>query len=529
LNPAQILGSRKRNIYLDHPAINGSSNYISSSLLRNDSYYHQDTLVTNRWDSNSSIQGVNIAPLYQIAAIIPMGERFSMGLTNRSFADSGPYRQIYSIEDSYYFLDNIKSPRPGTYTPDHLSTLNNKQTMFGTQSELTLGYRLSSDFDIGLRLGQFSLHRQGLLGDSTNGTKPHEKIDQDFSENFNNQTEHWVITCGCILHLTPSTHIGIQAGFVTGDNLEDMHTADKDITWQEVPSDNRFYDSHDYLLEKENVLTHNGSRILLRIHMEHQFSEQWSLLSSLSYQWQDIDLSSNAASQLAMTYEWTQHVYDKGIDAYFIQQVDGQSRQFDSFNGTGIHNIQQCFWSTALTYQLSNSWLVFGGIQLNYETTDMEVTEKTSFNSDSSWEYSRHFPGNSAIHENYQSAYDYSLSRYRLGILLPLGLRAKVVNGLHILFGADLFYSLSRLEENGELLYSIKARSESVNDKQLYSDLERNRRESYHVKPVDLFNRSNSFRFGLVCEPLKGLQLMLNTGSDLSLIAQWSLGCHYSW
>ena len=127
-NPAYLAGSG-RSVYLDFYTLNDASLYITPSYIDRDAYY-SGVEVTADWVSQSSVQSLQTTPHYHFAITLPLGEKWTAALINRSLFDYGPYRagvtysdDVFGAEDASYRND---------YNLQRMETDENQQKMWGT-------------------------------------------------------------------------------------------------------------------------------------------------------------------------------------------------------------------------------------------------------------------------------------------------------------------------------------------------------------------------------------------------------------
>jgi len=90
-NPAYLSSVCNRSIYLDLNFGNSSTFGQSAS-----SYYTSaDYLVYPSWYQQTYISGIQTTPLYNLALLLPITEKLTVGIINRSLFDYGPFRETY--------------------------------------------------------------------------------------------------------------------------------------------------------------------------------------------------------------------------------------------------------------------------------------------------------------------------------------------------------------------------------------------------------------------------------------------------
>ena len=128
---------------------------------------------------------------------------------NRTLFDYAPFRSL----GSYDYRDSNYGDAPlSKGETKRLSVDNDQQKMFGTQSQITLGYRLSDKIDLGLRWGLLTYDRDGDLSDSDRGIYPHSSFFHLQSETLGIKGHHMEAGIGLLWRLDDATRLGFYGG-----------------------------------------------------------------------------------------------------------------------------------------------------------------------------------------------------------------------------------------------------------------------------------------------------------------------------
>ncbi|MFQ6673605.1 MAG: hypothetical protein ACE5GH_02325, partial [Fidelibacterota bacterium] len=177
-NPAFVLNQREKSVYLDFNSEVEQPSFIIPILTPYSNYgeYSASKLILPRWYPTTSVNSVDTTPIYDVAALLAVSRRISLGFINRSIFDYGPFRSAMGWMGSLLEASFVPVSIPSNLEPQRLEVGNNQQTVLGTQSEMLVGYRLSKRIDLGLRLGHAVFDRDGALYDSKWATYPHSSF-----------------------------------------------------------------------------------------------------------------------------------------------------------------------------------------------------------------------------------------------------------------------------------------------------------------------------------------------------------------
>ncbi|MFQ6616909.1 MAG: hypothetical protein ACE5HZ_09140, partial [Fidelibacterota bacterium] len=247
-NPAFVLDQKGKSGYLDfNPQVDAPVFPLRRYALYTDPYqFSTSYMVLPRWYSRTTVNTVDTSPIYNVAALAALSPRISIGFINRSAFDYGPFRSAYRgyYEGADVFALSFSpdsGPFPSGLEPQRLEVDDNQQTVIGTQTELSVGYRLLRNIDLGIRLGQFLYGRDGTLYDSKWATYPHSSFANLEDESLNIEGGHREIGLGLMVRLNDRTRIGVYGGNLAGDGTEKIASLDTSDTWWERDTDSTYY------------------------------------------------------------------------------------------------------------------------------------------------------------------------------------------------------------------------------------------------------------------------------------------------
>ena len=217
-------------------------NYQSPNNSNYGYYYSSSSeTVYPQWYGNTHITSLQLNPLYNFALIQKISDRISIGIINRSLFDYGPLRSSSNRSSYSRSSSSVSSEYDNSaYDALELKTVEveeNQQSIWGTQTEFTLGYNFSSKIDIGLKFGHYIFRQMGELNDSRYAKQPHSFIDEYNNEDLTIDGNQYEIGAGLIYHLDDKTNLGIYASIMNGNSLEKNVSLDNSDSWFEVPTD----------------------------------------------------------------------------------------------------------------------------------------------------------------------------------------------------------------------------------------------------------------------------------------------------
>ena len=524
-NPAFILRQSGKSAYLDFNPQNNSSSFSSPDFTQYNNYYNSytDALIQPRWYPATSLNNVKTTPVYNFAVIVPLSSKITMSLMNRSILDYGPYRTSYD----WRYFGNALPEGSAASDVQRLDIDENQQTVWGTQSEINLGYNISEKVDLGFRLGHYVYNRDGNLFDSKEGVYPHSSFDNLNDEAFEINGHHFELGIGFVYRLTNKTRLGFYGGLSTGKSKEAALTEDSSETWYERDTNSNYYSDYQYSLESQESYSGNGVRPNMALTFEYDISTSLKFRSFLSYAWSNMDISGSITS-LDMVSE--DKAYEHYLNsAYHFRQLEFQSYRESELSGTGKNRTNHWNWFASLTYAQNKTWSLFAGIQIQRYSFQQELRENSDYVENSQREYSIFLPSNEEYLHSYEKIYDFETDYYRWFVFLPVGIKINVLKNFYIILGADISLTLVDQESMGSVLYPSRITQRWLDGSMTVNDGETNRKEEYRSTPAKRFDQSLGYRFGIVYEHSSGIKLFIKSLSNILNMANWTFGFEFNW
>ncbi|MFQ6676564.1 MAG: hypothetical protein ACE5LH_09525, partial [Fidelibacterota bacterium] len=456
-NPAFSLGEGGKSIYLDfNPQLNVPVFMIPRYTMYSD-YYRYSTAyeVIPRWYPRTMVNTVDTSPIYNVAALAAFDSGISVGFINRSTFDYGPFRSAYGgysiLDERGDFLVAPVGGIPSGLEPQRLEVDNNQQTVMGTQSELSIGYKVSDILWLGVRLGQFIYDRDGTLYDSKWATYPHSSFANLEDESLNIEGGHKEIGLGVLFRPGIGTRLGFYGGYTGGDGSEKIASLDTSHTWWEKDTDTRYYRIRKFSLESQESYSSNGRRPSLTVTLERDISPKLQLRSFLRGSRETADVSGTVASSDTSFGDETYDTWRSGVKHF--QRRESHGSRESHLDGSGEEKEENWRWFISLIYGSGQNWSGFAGVLIDYNLFDQEYNESSDYRSHR-WESYTLFDEveyrNLYLHEK---RYLVTRRQERWDLFLPIGIRANVGSGLSVILGTDLTLTLVDEESKGRLLY----------------------------------------------------------------------------
>lgn len=521
-NPAFLLQSGENGAYLDfNYQVPSSSNYYN--------YYHSagDERVYPNWYNDTHINALQLDPLYNFAFIQKINDRISIGIINRSLFDYGPFRSS-SNWNNYYSNDSWGSYDREAYEELELKTVEvaeNQQSVWGTQTEFTLGYNLSSKIDIGVKFGHYILRQWGELYDSRYSKQPHSFIDKYNNEDFKINGNQYEFGAGLIYHINDKTNLGFYASIMNGNSTESNISLDYSDNWSERPADTAYYSISKYDLASNYSFSSDGSSPFLSLTFQKELSENLSLRSFFSYRQVTKDISGSIFSTDTM---YTDRTYDHYTNnsTYFTRDETSQ-RGESTLNGEGDEITKHYQWFASLIYKPENEWSAFAAIMLQMQSNDIGLSEiSTHYRGYNSQRY-YYDTGTRGQFYSYNKNYQYDYNFRQWSAIIPVGIKAHIYGGLSFLAGTDLRFDLIEIKESGDLLYPERINRRTENGVIVVEDIEENRPETYDSDKPKEFNKTSAIHLGAFYEHSSGIKMYVKTEGDIFNKSFWTFGIEY--
>jgi hypothetical protein len=524
-NPSLICRQKEKSVYFDLNLGRGASQVDLLPVVP--SYYTEEYAVAPRWYSETSINTMNLDPHYNLAALIPLHPKWTLGLFNRVLFDYGPFRSTLNWEEERWELAADSKYFANEYELQRLEIDNNQQTILGIQNEAILGYSPSEKLDLALRLGHYQYNRNGDLYDSRWGIYPHNSFGDLNDEALDIKGHHIETGLGLLYHINEKTRIGLYGGWMSGSSSEETASRDTSDSWSERDTDTKYYDEDHYELTSNNAYESDATKPRFALTFERELNPNFIFRSFFSGTWTSTDISAKTASLDTTFGEYTYDYYTYG--SYYFRKRTYHSGHEGNFNGTGKEQTSQWRWFASLIWTPGDSWTAFGGIQIQYETFSQEFEDLSDYWSHDWNKYTIYAPGTDETIYTHDKVYAFNSESKLWSVFLPIGIKAKVVKGFSLLFGTDVIMTLTDEKTDGKLLYPERITRKWQNEGLIVEDVEIDRYEEYHSQPAKEFNRVIDHYFGLMYEHPNGIRVFFRSSGEVLDTANWALGFSYNW
>ena len=524
-NPAYLLRQTKKTIYFDFNPVTLSTQFDFQSASQYENYLSSDLIIPG-WYTQTIRNNLQTTPHYNFAAIAPVSSKLVVGITNRLIFDYKPFRSVPSIDPGNEDKWNDYT-RQADLEPQRLESDNNQQTVFGAQSEILVGYKLSKKIDLGFRLGHYYYAREGELFDSKWAFYPHSSSANLNDESFNMDGDHIEAGMGFLFHLDKKTRLGFYGSFINGSATEKIASLDSSKGWNEQDTDTTYYRVNHFRLDSDENYTSEAKRPEFRITFEKDISKKLMFRSFLCYSWKDEDISGSFISA-DTTYSDRTYDYHQYNTNHFRRSESHSSRS-SSLSGSGKINSSKWIWFASLTYKLKNNWAVFGGIQLQKFSYKKENEEFSGYASHNWTEYSLYNPQTRRNYYTHTKDYSFKKDYEQWSAFLPIGIKAKISKGLYLILGSDITFTLTDESSEGKLIYPKKTTRKWEDGKLVVEDIETDRYEEFSSDPAKEFSRILAHRFGIMYQHKSGALLYFRAFEDVFKTTNWALGFEMNW
>ena len=523
-NPAFVLRPQKKMIYLDYSAHNETPSLLLGDFSKS---FGTTARIPNeeiRTEMYGIPQPVNNQPLVNIAAIIPISKRLSLGILNKTTVDRQP------------FLDAWYAPKWDSYY-DHNRNLNdfdeNSQTASGVQTEISLGYSFGGGVvDVGARFGYYRYSRSGDFSDLWREQLLDETIDNSNGVSLDSTGEHTDLGLGVVLHIGSSTQLGVSVGQTNGDcdeGFEFMETRDQHLegTYYYYTYD-RFYEN-DFLSNGNswNGNESSGHRDYFTVTLEQTFGPKWTIRSFLSYS----DYTATSDGSVDFKYlrednDFDTYQYSSGNRYYLDHYI--YDRTFN-VQGSGRHDASRWQWFASAIYHPSKNWSFFSGVQLQHYRVKEEFQEKSVYQYNYTHEDTGTYPDLWEKMVQWERNYQVNTEFDQWRIYLPLGMKVSLNKKLELLLGADLTLTVSNADQTGDEVYPLIIEKYWDEGEMEASSAQTDVRTTYRDHSPKVLDRQVRHHVGLTYHAAKGLDIYLRSFGNIFDTANWSFGLMYRW
>ncbi len=520
-NPAYIFNNSQDGVYIDF-------NYQKPV----DSYYQYynyggNDMVVPNWYYNTYVTSLQTDPLYNLAFVKKINSSLSIGIFNRSLFDYGPYR---SISDWHYYSygRNLAAYDESAYKDLELKTVevaNNQQGAWGTQTEISVGYKMTSKIDLGLKFGHYIFRRWGDLYDSRYSKQPHSLIDEYNNEDLTVDGDQLEFGAGIVYHINENTDIGLFASYMDGKATEQNTSIDKTEYWSERATDTRYYSISDYYLFSNYSNSSEGRSPFVSLTFQKKLSPDLTLRSFFSYRQREEDIGGSIFSMDTTYKDRTYDYYSSG--SYYFTRDESFGDAETHLGGDGKEDTKLYKWFTSLIYNPQNEWSAFAAIILQMQNLNIDIYENSTHYRNDFRERFYYDIGTLQNYHSYIKHYQYSYASELWSAIIPVGVKAGVFSGFSLLIGTDLKFELTKTEESGDMLYPQRITRRTENGIIIVEDIETNRPETYNSDQPKEFHKSSGIHFGAFYEHKTGINIYIKTGDDILEKNGWSFGVEY--
>jgi hypothetical protein len=522
-NPAFVLSSPDSGIYLDFNYRQTAPSYYGYY-----SYSDQDR-VYPKWYNSTQINTLQTDPLYNFASILKINSKISLGVINRFLFDYGPFRS--SSDWSVYSAGReINAYDKSAYDELELKTVDvadNQQTLWGTQTEISLGYKLNPKFDLGLKVGHYTFRRQGDLYDSRYSGMPHSLVNEKNDEDLAIHGEHFEVGAGVIYHCNKNSDLGLYASIMHGRSTEIDFSLDSSDYWSERDTDARYYSSNNYHLNDTHSYSSEGISPQVTITFQKTFNPAISMRSFFSFRHVQNDITGSIRASDATHADRTYDSYDYNTKTYNFARDETVQGSEHVLNGTGKETKTNYKWLASLQFMRDKTWSAFAAFIIKKQTLRTELSENSSYSRDQSSQRYYYGPGTNGQFTSYLKNYRYNYNSRIWSVTLPVGVQARVISGFSLLAGTDLKFDLAETKESGDMLYRQKVDRRTENGKIVVEDIQINRPETYRTHQPKEFSKTSGIYIGAFYEHSSGIKVYIKTDEDITKKSSWTFGSEY--
>ena len=521
-NPAFLVRQKQKSFYFDlfRP---GTVQTSTGQPVYDYNYASSDYAVIPSWYGSTSINTVETTPLYRLGILLPLTSRLNLAVINRSLFDYGPFRtSSYWYGGARWDNEAYTDISADLYEPQRLEVDNNQQTVWGTQTVVSLSYELQSNLDLGVRLGHYIFRREGTLYDSQWGFYPHSSFADLNDEELQIDGNNIDFGAGLLYHPSECTTLGFMGGYSIGNGHEKSVSQDSSSSWSERQTASKYYSIYDYNLDKNERYDSDSKRPYLSLQYEKSVSPQLKLRSFLYKSWKNTEIEAATAADDTTYSDRTYDTYHNS--SYYFQRTESHSSRIQELDGSGEDHENELRGFVSLTYIPEDQWSIFGGIFLRKYKHSLDISENSFYRSHNFQEVSLYEAGTSENYYYQDKIYEYDYNYTAWTIIAPIGFKVQVVKGLKILLGTDLRLEIVDWDEGSRVLYGNIRDKVWHNGNVAADDIQTDRYEEYSSDPAKEFTRTTSVRFGAIYQHPCGVKLYIKSADDIFNLNNWAMG-----
>jgi len=354
------------------------------------------------WGYYHTTKRGELTPLVSVAYLtrLPVFNRsVSMGVTYQLINQAEKY---YAIpQDIYRSLagkDNLGMAYEGVgdYEIEDRYSASDDMYHEGHSINAFLAWQVTNAFQVGLKAGKFLFDRQGSFGsenlwndrlDYYSFWKKHEDRMQDY--------DHWDFSLGLRYSFDEGNNLGLYAGLVTGDVLQEMNKDDESVS-QSGDRGSSYWSDYQSWHTTEQQWDHTGNTFYSGLQWNYELKEDLHLrlMYNFSRLSQDLGLRSSIESESDNAY------YNESGD--YLYESEGYSDMFDDRNGDGERTISKNLLQAALKWEVMKKHHFDVGMIMGLRNQRTETSEKVDAFSETYRYYHRMNNGDEYTSEYYR-------------------------------------------------------------------------------------------------------------------------------
>ncbi len=526
-NPAFILAAPRDAFYLD---FNYQPAEASSTKGYNLGYDTEYSLVIPRWYTNTSIKSVQTIPLYQLAFLKQLSNRLSVGLFNRSIFDYGPYRTTRYWKSGLRYEDALTMGFAeydydfSEMEPKALEVDDNQQLVWGNQSELYLGYQLTSNLDLGFRIGYYHYKHNGTLYDSKWADRPHDSFADLNDEELEISADHFEAGAGLIYHLNATTKLGVFASLMKGKSSETIDSQDTSDYWWEKESNPTYYTLHQDEMIRGDDYESSAQRPSLSLSLENFYSDNLRIRAFLNINQTGYDLTGESVSMDTSCGDRVYNYWDNDQEQFHLRREETSGKTDYDLTGSGTREIYSQKGLLSIIYTNGNNWTFFGGVYLLHQNSEKKMEQNSDYDYDYLAEYTLYHPETRRTHDIDEKCYRYKNNIISWQARFPVGIRVNLVPHFSIMLGTELALRVDDTKTSGDLVYPQKIHRRWKNETIIVEDIEIDRYERFRSYPPKTFEKNTAVHFGALYTHPQGFNFFIKTEGDIFQTNNWTLG-----
>jgi len=388
-------------------------------------------------------------------------------------------------------------------------------------------YRFSQRLDLGFKIGNYLFRRDGQLYDSKWGIYPHSTFADLNDEHLKIDGDQYSLGFGLLYHPNNKATVGVYGELITGKSTEKSASIDSSDSWSERDSNPDYFSFYNYDLTARQAYDAEAKRPTWTATYEKKISDRLTFRSFLKNSRSTTEIDFSTLTEDTTFTDRTYDTYNSGT-TYFQRLIShrvGRQR----FSGEGQEDYSLWTWFASLIFHDENGWSLFGGLQLNKYHSEKEYQEESDYYSASDYTYQYYDPHTTAYLSTHEKYYEYSAESDRWVVSVPLGIKARVVEGFYLILGGEIHYYLTSGWEKGRLLYPEVVLKTWENGSLIVNDLEEDRYEEYSSNPAKELTRSTNVNIGFAYKHPSGINLYVRSNGNIMETAGWNIGFEYRW